>query len=64
MTRIGKHRRPQEIGLDRLDLVGLTPVDIWAASLARAIDDVSRLDPVKHFEHFCLVLHAYCGGLN
>lgn len=41
---VSEREGSDDVGADSLDLVGLTPVDVWAAGDAGGVEDVSRID--------------------
>ena len=63
-ARLRQHQRANNIALDSFGLVVFTPVNVWSACLASAIDHMGRLDFIQHLINSYSVFHSHAGGID
>lgn len=64
VAHVNEVQRANDIAADRLLLVVLAPVDVWAARHAGAVEDVGGLDLVDFSLEGLAVFHAHGGGVD
>lgn len=64
LTLIREDQRPDHIRTDRLELVVFAPVDIGAASLASAVDDVRWPNLIEDSLDLYLVFHTDASSVD